>query len=314
MSGTQRCWRGCWWPPGSGARVAAQPLRWGAEGHREPGGCISTFYKSLALWIIACVADTDCKCLVPWLLLNYVLNKLLHYWPSLNYRHWADFTCDINPHISLPCLSYKTSFHKFCFAYPCKKSFTSTTKHAKADKNVLELLFLFEADVKLIQCCLKGKKKKKKNDLYNRLKKESHLASRPRPWTSALPSWWSEEDHPNSAKHCPAFFLVENLGLHIWKHSSLVKLCWSMGGNGRYWWMCTKWENWIILSHKLLDSTFYRIHQLSVYERKGIASHICAKNPQVQQEVKPAMLNVWYWPQENFKSNVSDICSAFIEK
>lgn len=76
-------------PQGSVVHVPAHPLQWGAEGHPEAGMCIETFYESLVLLIIYCIAGVDCRYFVPWLLANYVI-KLLLGWPSLNYRNWAE--------------------------------------------------------------------------------------------------------------------------------------------------------------------------------------------------------------------------------
>lgn len=101
--------------------TASQVGCWGAL--RNPQRCIYTFIKSVALWIICCIADMDCKCLVPWSLVNYVINKLLQSWPILNYSNWADFTWDKSTHQSF-IFELQTPYHRFWFAYLCKPNFS----------------------------------------------------------------------------------------------------------------------------------------------------------------------------------------------
>lgn len=82
----------------------------------------------------------------------------------------AFFSCDTSFRISVSCFSHKTSFHKSRFAQLFNAN--CMTKSTEVDnKNVYELLFLFEADVKLIQRL--EKEKPKRNKVFNRGKKKN---------------------------------------------------------------------------------------------------------------------------------------------
>lgn len=59
-----------------GACVSAAS-RGGAEGTKKPAGAYKLFIKKSSIMDYLLLADTDCKRLVPWLLVNYVICKLL---------------------------------------------------------------------------------------------------------------------------------------------------------------------------------------------------------------------------------------------
>lgn len=88
----------------------------------------------------------------------------------------------------------------------------------------------------------------------------------------SLPFWGMRGRPSKFSKTC---FLVENLGLHIWKHKSLVKSCWCMGGDGHRWWTCAKWESWIMLCHKMLDFNFCRIQLVLWMEENWFLTFAC---------------------------------------
>lgn len=88
--------------------------------------------------------------------------------------------------------------------------------------------------------------------------------------------FWGMRGRPS--KFSKTWVLVENLGLHIWKHKSLMKSCWCIGGNGHRWWTCAKWESWIMLRHKMTSLTSVEYNNSHFMNGRELVSYLCVQN------------------------------------